>query len=587
MSSFRNIDVKTPHIQELQHSIQLELASHEYSSPDDPVMAEYIVVMLANQKTADQITTEMKDLIGSEYDAAFTDWIWNATQSCLDRHAASSSSAQAGTSAGASVPTSATSANGNAGGFAARTTRNTRQRRSRSPQASDSKVRSREQRRSRSPPSTNARRGNQARRSRSRSPPAWGRGAPRPRDYSSYEAFLESTKLRKDDEPFDGEAFWRQKAEERRRNPPPPVIRHAPRQIFQAAYGRALRNGSGPVAANAGRELFPASNGDDNQQLPSYSETAGVSIFGRAGIPDPRAPAFVPSSAAQSEIETPESAHAPAASASTSIFSRIDPMLPNNPAPVPAPETTTVAVHSSNFPSAPTETSICRWNVGCTNPMCPYSHASPANAGPGGDPNALVLSQQNCRFGARCTNKDCTRSHVSPAVAKIQARSAAPVSFTSSAPNSIPTSAIPPPPAAAATLSMDTALPNQTGSRPCRFGAACTRADCFFSHPPSRTVTTSSSSSTPCRFGLGCTRPDCYFSHPPGQRASATTTTAGAGAGVGTGGTAERLHVFATAATKDEEMEVIIPGSHSNNSVVERDGSETVRSSPASVLAAV
>ncbi|SPO29728.1 related to NAB2 - nuclear polyadenylated RNA-binding protein required for nuclear mRNA export [Ustilago trichophora] len=587
MSSFRNIDVKSSHIQELQHSIQLELANHEYSSPDDPVMAEYIVVMLANQKTADQITAEMKDLIGSEYDAAFTEWIWKTTQSCLDRHAASSTFAQPGSSASAAAPSSPTPTNGNAREFAARTTSNTRQRRSRSPQASAPNARSRDQRRSRSPSSTNARRGNEARRPRSRSPPVWGRGAPRPRDYSSYEAFLESTKVRKD-EPFDGEAFWRQKAEERRRNPPPPVIRHGPRHIFQAAYGRALRNGSGPTAANAERELFPTSNEDDNQPPPSYSEQTGVSIFGRAGIPDPRAPAFVPSSAAPPEPETTQAG--PGSAASTSIFSRIDPMVPNNPAPAPAPETTTPTAHSSNFPTAPTETSICRWNVGCTNPMCPYSHASPANAGPGGDPNALVLSQQNCRFGARCTNKDCTRSHVSPAVAKIQARSAAPVSFTPSASTStsaiLPASASAAAPAAAATLSMDTALPNQTGSRPCRFGAACTRADCFFSHPPSRTLTTSTSSNTPCRFGLGCTRPNCFFSHPPGQRASATTTaTTTAGA---RGGTAERLHVFATAAAPDEEMEVIIPGSHSNNNGgVERDGSDTVRSSSASVIAAV
>ena len=196
--------------------------------------------------------------------------------------------------------------------------------------------------------------------------------------------------------------------------------------------------------------------------------------------------------------------------------------------------------HSSNFPTQPTETSICRWNVGCTNPMCLYSHASPANTGPNGDPNALVLSQQNCRYGARCINRDCTRSHVSPAVARIQARSAAPVTFTPVAPPAAPTP----------TLSMDTALPSQTASRPCRFGAACTRADCFFSHPPGR------SAGVPCRFGLGCTRADCYFSHPPGERA------------VG-GGTSNRLHVFASGG--EEEMERILPGAQQVHQG-ERDG---------------
>ncbi len=68
---------------------------------------------------------------------------------------------------------------------------------------------------------------------------------------------------------------------------------------------------------------------------------------------------------------------------------------------------------------------------------------------------------------------------------------------------------------------------------PCRFGAACTRADCFFSHPPERVLSgageATAASATeetqplsparavgqvPCRFGTACTRADCFFSHP-------------------------------------------------------------------------
>ncbi|SYW78371.1 related to NAB2 - nuclear polyadenylated RNA-binding protein required for nuclear mRNA export [Ustilago bromivora] len=451
MSAFRNIDVKSPHIQELQQTIQVELANRRYSSEDDPVMAEYIVVMLANQKTADQIRAELQDLVGGEYDASFTGWVWDATQQCLDNSDAAQVQ-QEGEASGSAAAAAATPA--------VRGARSTRRRRSRSPPSTRAAGRGgrEEERTSRSPAATSSKREGAGRGSRSRSPSSlpWGRGAPRPRDYTDSDSFRKSTSLRRDDDKdFDGAAFWRQKAEEKRRNPPPSVVRHGPQQIFQAAYGRALRNSTNANAnangnGNGERQLFP----DSSQRLPAYksapaSAAGGVSIFGRAGIPDPRAPAFVPNASL-----APSSA-----SNGTSILARIDPMLPNNE-PIPLPTTTiTTSQHSSDFPTAPTETSTCRWNVGCTNPMCPYSHASPANAGPGGDPNALVLSQQNCRYGAGCTNKDCTRSHVSPAVAKISAHNPPPT-----APSATATST-------AGVLSMDTALPNGAGSRPCQRAA--------------------------------------------------------------------------------------------------------------------
>ena len=566
MSSFRNIDVKSAHVQELQRSIQLELANRGYSSEDDPVMAEYIVVMLANQKTADQITSELQDLVGTEYDPSFTDWIWGQTQSCLDRHYASSSTVtQASTSTGASTFANATSS----------TSDEYDERRSRSPQATRT-PRARDQRRSRSPAASNAQRGSEQRRARSNSPPPAPRGERMSRGGSGS---APSQRRGDHDEPFDGKAYWRQRAEDRRRNPPPPVLSRGPAQIFQSAYGRALRNDSAAPNGNAERELFPTSASTDGSEPPPPYPDAGISIFGRAGIPDPRAPAFVPSSGAAfppgaTQLESNE-LDAAVGAPSTSILSRIDPMLPNNgPLPpsaaVAAPETIATTGHSSDFPTAPTETSLCRWNLGCTNPMCPYSHASPANSGPNGDPNALVLSQQNCRFGARCS-KDCTRSHVSPAVAHIQNRVQAPVVA--------PVSFKPPvsaPSVEAATLSMDAALPTSASSRPCRFGAACTRADCFFSHPALRTLPSAhtakpsaASGSIPCRFGLGCTRADCYFSHPPGQRASA----------INGAGTAGRLQAFAQQGTGDEEMEVIIPGSTS-------DASSSIASAPSEAATA-
>ncbi|KAG6879918.1 hypothetical protein C0992_009582 [Termitomyces sp. T32_za158] len=60
----------------LQQSIQDELTKRGFSQDADPVMAEYITIMVINNKTAAQITTELEDLIGSEYDPSFTDWLF-------------------------------------------------------------------------------------------------------------------------------------------------------------------------------------------------------------------------------------------------------------------------------------------------------------------------------------------------------------------------------------------------------------------------------------------------------------------------------------------------------------------------------
>lgn len=57
----------------------------------------------------------------------------------------------------------------------------------------------------------------------------------------------------------------------------------------------------------------------------------------------------------------------------------------------------------------PSSTS-CRFQLSCTNPSCPYGHQSPA--APLGV--AIDLSDK-CPYGAACTNKKCVASHPSPA----------------------------------------------------------------------------------------------------------------------------------------------------------------------------
>lgn len=63
--------------------------------------------------------------------------------------------------------------------------------------------------------------------------------------------------------------------------------------------------------------------------------------------------------------------------------------------------------------------------------------------------------------------------------------------------------------------------------RSCRYGAGCTRADCYFSHPPGhggRSGTADGydgAAPRPCRYGASCTRADCHFAHPPCHRSGA------------------------------------------------------------------
>ncbi|KAF9228416.1 hypothetical protein BS17DRAFT_799715 [Gyrodon lividus] len=60
----------------LQNAIQDELMKRGFSPDTDPVMAEYITIMIINNKTGAQITSELEDLIGSDFDPSFTDWLF-------------------------------------------------------------------------------------------------------------------------------------------------------------------------------------------------------------------------------------------------------------------------------------------------------------------------------------------------------------------------------------------------------------------------------------------------------------------------------------------------------------------------------
>ncbi|KAF2195649.1 hypothetical protein K469DRAFT_616395 [Zopfia rhizophila CBS 207.26] len=102
-------------------------------------------------------------------------------------------------------------------------------------------------------------------------------------------------------------------------------------------------------------------------------------------------------------------------------------------------------------------TTMCRFNLKCTKPDCPFVHQSPA--APEG---TAVDMSDTCTFGAACTNKKCAGKHPSPGQRQ-----------------------------------------QHKSATDCVFYPNCKNANCPFRHP----------TMPPCRNGADCTAPDCKFYH--------------------------------------------------------------------------
>ncbi|KAI5303060.1 hypothetical protein KEM56_000069 [Ascosphaera pollenicola] len=107
-------------------------------------------------------------------------------------------------------------------------------------------------------------------------------------------------------------------------------------------------------------------------------------------------------------------------------------------------------------PSEPQD-GVCKWNLMCKNPECPYAHQSPA--APQGAP---IDASDVCSFGAACKNRKCAGRHPSPAKKA-----------------------------------------THQAEELCRFFPNCTNPNCRFKHP-----------NVPmCRNGADCTTPGCKYTH--------------------------------------------------------------------------
>ncbi len=100
---------------------------------------------------------------------------------------------------------------------------------------------------------------------------------------------------------------------------------------------------------------------------------------------------------------------------------------------------------------------ICKFNLSCTKKDCPFAHQSPA-----APPGTTIDVNDTCPFGAACKNRKCVARHPSPAQKAVH-----------------------------------------HAEQECKFFPNCTNASCPFRHP----------TMPMCRNGADCTREGCKFTH--------------------------------------------------------------------------
>ncbi len=139
---------------------------------------------------------------------------------------------------------------------------------------------------------------------------------------------------------------------------------------------------------------------------------------------------------------------------------------------------------SQNTATEPSPDTTCRFNLDCTKKDCPYAHQSPA-----APPGTVIDVNDNCPFGAACKNRKCVGRHPSP--------SQKPTNHTEQDCKFFPNCTNPNCPYRHPTMAM------------CRNGADCTREGCKFVHV-----------NITCKFNP-CLNPTCHYKHAEGQKRGA------------------------------------------------------------------
>ncbi|PVF93992.1 hypothetical protein CPB86DRAFT_789508 [Serendipita vermifera] len=512
-----NKQYKTPDLQlgtekstALQAAIQDELVARGFTTGEDNVMAEYVLIMLINKKLPEQVDKELSDFIGPEqWDSSFVDWLF---EEAVKENPGAPSKVEEQRSIVTEAPPA--------------------------PQPIPTVMEQRDRdtpRRSGAPPRlyNQAVNSAQKRSASNRSPSPGGSSNKAPR---------------RSDAPSGPRAMREQNEGNRRslkdrlggfsRDQPPmpmnqmggpprfPPVGGMPPPMPQFNQDMQGMQGMNPNAAMT--EMLVQQNAllqgllhtmANGMQLPMQGMPGMTGMPGMPGMGPNNGPFFNnhgnqgfqpngrgrgggPPNAGRrqqpdgSQTEPPLSPGKSTPAPSTSGIQAPQPVPANAPAPSNIPDL-------FDRPLSPT---LCKFGVNCTNALCRYSHPSAAASVESG----VVLSTEACPNGRHCQNKDCTLSHPSAGTNMTaptsQHKPAAPAFTPSPGPNTF------------------------VNTIPCKFGVNCTRPGCPYLHP----TTPASKASIPCKFGIHCTRVDCQFSHPPGRVNPASFK--------GLGGTSEKPH---------------------------------------------
>ncbi|WVQ99583.1 hypothetical protein IAU59_006719 [Kwoniella sp. CBS 9459] len=484
---------------QLQAAIQQELERREWAEPDDNVMAEYITVLLANGSTRERVQTEMDDLVGSDFDPAFLDWLFDQATNI----ASAPAPAPEPISASAPAPQSAASSSAPRQPSSAGSSRmlNT----ALAPLSSQP-----EKRKAETQDGSNKKRLSDVGAAAPSGPRALGEGrgladrigGPGPAGGNARPGSGGGQNLRGRGVPIRGLAGGRGGMGQGR------GMNHMGgfRQSFQQQpqnLGMMQPGFAQPFMAPGQQEMM-AQMMMMQASMAQMGEMMAQMAEERQQIQQ-SAPSPVPTPAAVRPARPPAPAKLPHGTKLGGHSVSAIPPKSSTPGPIP---------------DKPSSTALCRYSVGCSNSRCPFSHPSPV----ADEKTGMVLSEEPCENGKSCKDAECVKSHVSPAAAlgdnagpsrllcKYQncTNPSCPFRHEDAAGNPIPPPALtaakaakeakaPPAPSSdnedgefEVVMShrglMDGALDDTKKEVACRYGERCTRPDCKFSHPASRPV---------------------------------------------------------------------------------------------------